>query len=356
MNGTDNNLSLKERIKGRIRRIANILLLNASFIDNLGLLNGKMGIAIFFYHYSRHMNERIFEDYAGELVDEIYEDIRAKTPIDFANGLTGIGWGFEHLATNKFVQADTDVVLSEIDSAIYRVRLNTPCLIDCHDSFFSYGHFYISRIHGCIINDDDLNILIKKYHLVFMIDEVEKIILNKYYLNFKIDSLSIDLLNSLVWFIIEVDVMKIFPSKTHRIIQGFQHHFDNMLIKSENNPETELLIELVDLIRRSQSSTSVGTLNIKRFDRFEIKHEENLSNELDKFNKRTWQKLIYHPHYNSSYQDQKNLTIIEFIDNEENWNKIIALYRDSLSLIGLAGLGLGLLFSLLNEVNHSDTQ
>ena len=60
-------LPADEKIIDRLRRIANVLLLNASFIDNPGLLNGKMGIAIFFYHYSRYTKNKIYEDYAGEL-------------------------------------------------------------------------------------------------------------------------------------------------------------------------------------------------------------------------------------------------------------------------------------------------
>lgn len=101
---------LKSRVDSRLRRSANVLLLNASFIDNLGLLNGKMGIAIFFYHFARYTGSKIFEEYASELLDEIYEEINTNTPVDFANGLTGVGWGIEYLVKNGFVEADTDEV------------------------------------------------------------------------------------------------------------------------------------------------------------------------------------------------------------------------------------------------------
>ena len=111
-------VELKQRIDSHLQRIANVLLLNASFIDNLGLLNGKMGIAIFFYHYARYTDNKVYSNYAGELIDEIYEEINKNTPIDFANGLTGIGWGIEYLVKNGFVEADTDVALSEMDAGI----------------------------------------------------------------------------------------------------------------------------------------------------------------------------------------------------------------------------------------------
>ncbi len=81
----------------RHNRIINTLLLNASFIDNIGLMHGKMGISIFFFHLSRKTGKQIYEDYAGELIDEIYDDINTSTPVDFENGLAGIGWGIEYL-------------------------------------------------------------------------------------------------------------------------------------------------------------------------------------------------------------------------------------------------------------------
>jgi hypothetical protein len=76
----------------RIEQIANSLLLNAGFIDNIGLLNGKRGIFIAFYHLYRKTGNKIYEDFGGELIDEISEEISFKIPVSFANGLTGIGW------------------------------------------------------------------------------------------------------------------------------------------------------------------------------------------------------------------------------------------------------------------------
>jgi hypothetical protein len=81
------------KVENRLQRIANVLLLNASFTENLGLLNGKTGIAIFFYQYARYTGNKVYGDYAGELIDEIYGEINNGTPIGFANGLMGIGGG-----------------------------------------------------------------------------------------------------------------------------------------------------------------------------------------------------------------------------------------------------------------------
>ena len=58
-------------------RIARFLMLHGSFTNNLGLINGKMGIIIFFFHLSRYTRKKIFEDFAGEMIDEIYKEIHA---------------------------------------------------------------------------------------------------------------------------------------------------------------------------------------------------------------------------------------------------------------------------------------
>jgi len=102
-----------------LARTAKLLMLHGSFIHNLGLMNGKMGIAIFFYHLSRYTNRKIYDDFAGELVDEIYSEIHNHYPSDFLNGLCGIAWGIEYLIQNHFVEADANEILYDLDKMIF---------------------------------------------------------------------------------------------------------------------------------------------------------------------------------------------------------------------------------------------
>jgi hypothetical protein len=74
-------------------RIARHLMLHASFIPENGLYHGKMGIVLFFAHYGRYSENSPYGDFAGELLEDICEDIHVNTPADFENGLCGIGWG-----------------------------------------------------------------------------------------------------------------------------------------------------------------------------------------------------------------------------------------------------------------------
>lgn len=314
----NNNQQYLEAIDAHLKKIANVLLLNSSFTGNVGLLNGKMGIALFFYHYFRYTDNKIYDEYADELIDEIYSEINSQTPVNLADGLTGVGWGIEYLVENSFVQADTDEALSEIDAAVYRIRLNTHALVNSTDNFFSYGHYYISRLCGHKIDDEDLNTLIKKYHLIFMIDECERLIIQKHFLKNGIEALNADQLNSILWFIQEADRLGIFPVKTRRIL--------------DNIPDNYL--------KSHCDSTNIKVPGITS-DSFS-------ENDLNAFIKNSWQRLIYKEYVTYEYSHIEKLLI--YISEEENWKtRLSNLKKDNLSLNGLAGLGLGLLSSLTDS-------
>lgn len=110
-----------------LKRIANHQMLHSSFSKNLGLMDGKMSMVLFFFHYAWHTGNVLYEDFAGELLGDIYNDIKTSTPWGFRDGLLGIGWGIEYLARQNFVECDTVDVLSEIDAKImerdlYRIK------------------------------------------------------------------------------------------------------------------------------------------------------------------------------------------------------------------------------------------
>jgi hypothetical protein len=285
MSGSNNDLSLKERIDWRLRRIANVLLLNASFIDNPGLLNGKTGIAIFFYNYFRYSGNKIYEDYAGELIDEIYEEINTGTPVNFENGLTGIGWGIEYLIKNKFVQADTDEALVEIDTSIYRNSLYRPFLLDTGNDLFGYGLYYIARLREHGNDDDNLNTLFKKQHLVYLTDDCERILIQKQYLDFNIKSLSIDTINSFSWFLLEMHRWDIFPFKVEKLFHVLPEYFESITENTSDIPGVAQLNKLIECItpciRDVNIRDAVKTLKNKRDGRKsdrEITEEELVNN------------------------------------------------------------------------------
>lgn len=110
--------SIPDKSISRLQCLVNILLLNAGFIESIGLGKGKLGIAIFFYHYARYTGSKLYEEFADSLLDEVSDQLNTSTPLDFENGLTGIGWGIVYLVKNSFIEGDIDEILNDIDIAI----------------------------------------------------------------------------------------------------------------------------------------------------------------------------------------------------------------------------------------------
>jgi hypothetical protein len=344
----EEKLPLKSDVDNRLKRIANVLLLNANFIDNIGLLNGKMGIAIFFYQYSRYINDMVYSDYAGELIDEIYQEINSGTNVSFEDGLTGIGWGIEYLIRNNFVQADSDEALAEIDNALYRSRINSPILIKNGNDLFGYGLYYISRLNGREINDNDLNSLIKKYHLIFLVDECERIIVQNQYKLFKIDSLSVETLNSFIWFILEMHHLSIFPFKTEKVIQALPGFIDSSLLSSDDVSAKIQMKYLSGLLLPYIMNMTARDLLREQMNNTKLEEHNNLLSDeiaIDCFIKNSWQQIVYEPYFTSEQKHGNSLNrVFSAIDSEDNWNsRLDSINKNNLGLTGLAGLGIGLL-------------
>ena len=101
-----------------LQRLCNDLILRSSYLDSLGLQQGKMGAVLFFFHYARYTGNTLYENYAEDLFDEVYNDVNKGLNYGFANGLCGIGWAVEYLVKKGFIEGDTDDALEEIDRQV----------------------------------------------------------------------------------------------------------------------------------------------------------------------------------------------------------------------------------------------
>ena len=129
-------------------RLSRYLMLHASHLNNIGLLEGKMGISLFFFCYSAYSKKKHYKQFAEELIDEIYSEIHTDTPLCFDNGLSGIAWGIEYLVRNNFVTGDTNMVLNELDNKILEWDVRYIKDYSLEKGLTGLAHYVISRCSG----------------------------------------------------------------------------------------------------------------------------------------------------------------------------------------------------------------
>ncbi|MDF2516715.1 MAG: hypothetical protein K0R59_2011 [Sphingobacterium sp.] len=105
-----------------------------------GLYDGLTGDILFSFLYSRLYNNKVFRQLGNEGLEVLQDNISQVKSLDRAEGLAGIGWAIEWLAQHRFIQVDTNDVLSDIESLIYRVTSFSS------DSTISFASGIIDKI------------------------------------------------------------------------------------------------------------------------------------------------------------------------------------------------------------------
>lgn len=347
MNKSKHAVNLKSKIDSRLERIANILFLNSSSTANLGLINGKMGIAIFFYHYYRITKNEMFSEYADELIDRIYNEISIKTPINFEDGLAGVGWGIEYLIKNRFVAEDTDDSLTELDDIIYKSQSESLELFSDDNRFLSYSMYHLSRINRNGILEDNHSMLKRRRYINRLIDACEKIFIQRQPLNSNIFEVHIKIFNSIVWFLFELRKSGLYPVKVGRLLKLL--FSDTGMINQQTGKWVDRLI-FWQILQYNYSNVNEALFEekyktLKSEQNLEVESIQNNDSIINDFIVLSWNKLIYFPHLNDDpYISVIKKRVFNIIDNEENWGLIIdKLNWNNLGLSGLSGLSLGLM-------------
>jgi hypothetical protein len=138
------NPEIKHKADERIQAIANIIQLSAENTTSPGLLNGNMGLVIFFYNYYRYCGKDYYNGLAGDLLDSTIGNISSDGPLNLSTGLLGFGWGIEYLVKKKFIEGDPDEILNDMEKLILcREDVLRPDKQD--QTWFDIIHYTIAR-------------------------------------------------------------------------------------------------------------------------------------------------------------------------------------------------------------------
>ena len=106
-----------------IRNVVNYLLLHSSHINNVSFFHGKMGIVVAMYAYANRKKDKLIEEYAWDLLQQVYDGVYSDMPIGLENGLAGIGYATTFLCEKGWVECDLNTILFDID---YKIMERDP--------------------------------------------------------------------------------------------------------------------------------------------------------------------------------------------------------------------------------------
>lgn len=108
-------------------------------MENIGVLEGLSGLALFQFYYSELIDSEDNYDFGVKILERCTEKINDGYDMySFSNGMSGFGWVLDHLEYYEFIDIDSDSVLSKIDDY----------LADLLESEVKRGHY--DYLHGAI--------------------------------------------------------------------------------------------------------------------------------------------------------------------------------------------------------------
>lgn len=135
--------AVKNKISSYLADVADLLRRYGCFMTGVGLSNGKTGVALFLYRYSRLFNKPELTEYANEIMLEVMDDISGDIPLEYDYGLSGIGVAISYLINNDYLDRDSEVVLAQFDDLIMNNQDNSD-IADLH-TLISVAYYWRAR-------------------------------------------------------------------------------------------------------------------------------------------------------------------------------------------------------------------
>ena len=131
-------------------KIVETLIINGTITEQPGLFYGKTGVAVFFFHYARHIGNGLFQDYAIDLIEEIQKQITVTTSIRYDTGISGIGAGFGYLLQNGFIASNEDEdIFEDLDDRMIHAIMYEPYPdLSLCEGLTGWGRYLIYRLRG----------------------------------------------------------------------------------------------------------------------------------------------------------------------------------------------------------------
>lgn len=122
------------------------LILKCNDMYSLGLLKGRIGVALALMEFSRKYAVQPIRDFCFYTIRKCTEGIPSNLGLGFASGMAGIGWAMDYLKWRGLADVDTIEICREIDKRLMRyslLRINDYTLDNGLEGLLMYVNLHL---------------------------------------------------------------------------------------------------------------------------------------------------------------------------------------------------------------------
>lgn len=130
------------------QRLLHNLVLHSNDVPARGLFDGQMGIVLVLSEYVRARKMRPLKTAINFLLDQVLDNLSTEMPLEFANGLTGIGWGVEYLLQNRFQRGQGADICTAIDQKLMQQNILRQIDLSLDKGLEGWLHYIVAHVQG----------------------------------------------------------------------------------------------------------------------------------------------------------------------------------------------------------------
>lgn len=227
-------------IEKQLQQIADMLVLNGTLTECPGLVHGKMGISIFFFHYAKFTANELFADYAMDVIGKMLDQIHTNSSADYEKGVAGIGVGFNYLIRNSFLLADDDI-FEDFDAIMRRAVMCEQCSdFSLYGGLTGYGRYWISRL--CYRVPE----VWARESLSYITDQIEN----------KFNTITLEEKTDVIYFLSDLQQISGFEKRSSELIEQLL-----MIWGAQTSNKTKLCEKQISNLDMEKAPTDMGLLN-----------------------------------------------------------------------------------------------
>ncbi len=142
---------MQKILENQIRNLALITGEKYFELQNIGILSGRAGIALFQFYCEKYSDENSYHEKGIEILNSCVESINTGYSFPtYCSGVAEFGWLMQHLVDNNLIESDLDELLYPFNDFL-KARMNHKLSESYHDFLhggLGYGFFFLKRFEG----------------------------------------------------------------------------------------------------------------------------------------------------------------------------------------------------------------